>query len=157
MLLQGTEDLPDGPIDLHDHIAVEPLLRLALELVRNVQRHVRHAVRYVQEKRPGLVLLDERDRPLGVPGGQPGLVGVVGDGLFPLDQWQRRVAARGRGGMLGPHVIGIGQAEVVIEAVAGGQEPGMVAQVPLAVDGGGVTALLDHLGDGRFVVVDAMF
>ena len=53
-------------------------------------------------------------------------------------------------GWLRPHVVGVGQAEVLVEAVPRGQELRVIAQVPLAEDGRGVAALLEHLGDASF-------
>ena len=55
---EPVEDLPDRPVDLHDHVAVQPARALALELVRHEQRHVRHRVRHVEEER--LVLVARR-------------------------------------------------------------------------------------------------
>ena len=49
--------------------------------------------------------------------------------------------------MVRPHVVGVGQAEVVVEAVPRRQELRVMAEVPLAEDGGGVAARLEHLGD----------
>ena len=73
--LQRREDLADRPVDLHDHVAEQARAGLALELVGDEQRHVRHGVRQVEEERPVLVLLDELHGPLGVPGRQLRLVG----------------------------------------------------------------------------------
>ena len=60
-------------------------------------------------------------------------------------------------GMKGPHVVRVGQAEVLVEAVPRGQELRMVAQMPLAEDRRGIAALLDQFGQRHFVVADADF
>ena len=48
---QRRQDLPDRPVDLLDHVAVEAALRLAFEFVGDVQRHVRHVVGHVEKER----------------------------------------------------------------------------------------------------------
>jgi hypothetical protein len=151
---ERAQDLADGPVDLHDHVAEEALLRFALEFVRNVQRDVTHRVRHIEEEGLVLVLLDEADGPLRVPGRQLRLVGVDGDGPVALHQRQIGIVLRGFG-VLGPHVVRIGQAEVFVEAVVRRQELRQVAKVPFAITGGRVTERLDHLGDGHFAIADA--
>ena len=80
--------------------------------------------------------------------------GIQFDDFLTLDQRQWRVALAVCG-VKGPHVVGVRQAEVVVEAVPGRQEFRAIAQVPLAVDGGGVVAALEDLGDQGLVGVDA--
>ncbi len=63
---RAAEDLARAPVDLLDRIAVEAALRRAAKLLAHRQRHVRHRVRDVEEKRPFLVALDEAHRALGV-------------------------------------------------------------------------------------------
>ena len=86
--------------------------------------------------------------------------------LIPFDQWQRwkpRFLARRVGrsvhvlGMLGPHVVGIGQPKILVEAVLERQEFGMVSQVPLAEDGRRVSLLSAEFSQGHFVGVNAHF
>ena len=68
---------------------------------------------------------------------------------------QRQIAEPIAGrGVQRPHVVGIWQAEVLVEAVIGGQELGMVAQVPLAEAGRGVALRLDHLRQGCLAGAD---
>ena len=57
--------------------------------------------------------------------------------------------------MLRPHVVRVRQAEVLVEAVPRRQELRVVAEVPLAEDGGRVALRLEHFGDRHLVVVDA--
>ena len=54
------------------------------------------------------------------------------------------------------HVVRIRQAEVVVEAVIVGEELGLVAEVPLADDPGGVAALLEDFRNRDFVRMDAL-
>ena len=51
------------------------------------------------------------------------------------------------------HVVAVRNAEVRVEAMPGGQEFRLVAQVPLADDGGGVTRGAQQFGDGELVRV----
>ncbi len=47
VLLQGVEDLAHRPVDLLDHVAVEPALGFAAKLVAHVERdvgHIRHDI-----------------------------------------------------------------------------------------------------------------
>ena len=157
VLVERLEDLADGPVDLHDHVAVEPGLRLPLELVADEQRDVRHRVGDVQEERLVLVRPDELHRPLGVLRGELRLVlglHVRVGGRLVLDERQRRVAL-GPLGVVRPHVVGVRQAEVRVEPVAGRQEPRVVAEVPLAHHAGGVALRLEELREGRLGVADA--
>ena len=90
-------DLARAPVDFLTRIAIEAALGLAAEFVAHTQRHMRHRVRHIQEKRLGLVLLDEFDRPLGVPGRE--LIHVVRrdailDRSVAINQRQRRKNAR---------------------------------------------------------------
>ena len=57
--------------------------------------------------------------------------------------------------MVGPHVVGVGQAEVLVEAMLHGKEFLEVAQVPLSVAGGGVALLFADLRNRHFVRIDS--
>ena len=59
--------------------------------------------------------------------------------------------------MVGPHVVGVRQPEIAIEAVARRQESRIVAQVPFAKDGRGIAAGLQNLRQQHFVFVDSDF
>ena len=65
-LPQRLQDLPDRPIEFHDDVAVQALLGFPLETIGDVQRHMRHRMGEIQEKRPILVLLDELHGPFRV-------------------------------------------------------------------------------------------
>ncbi len=125
-----------------------------------------HRVRHVQEEGPVLVLLDEAHGPLGVPRRQLRLVRVVRDDAVALDQRQLGIGRRILG-VPGPHVVRIGQPEVLVEAVVRRQELRMMAEMPLAVAGRRVAERLgvpnasfrvggplEHPGDGRLAVTD---
>jgi hypothetical protein len=69
------------------------------------------------------------------------------DNFLAFDQGQIREL---EGRVPRPHVIGIRQAEVVVEAMSSGQEFDLMTQVPLAVDGRRVATGLEHVGNGLF-------
>ncbi len=158
---EGVHDLADGPIDFFNDIAVKAAPGFAAEFVAHVKRDVGHVVSEVEEERAVFVRVDEFDRVLGVPGGELVLifvrdvgdddfvvfehaeVGIVTFTVFSINDW--------------PHVVGIREAEVFIEAVPQGEELRGIAEMPFAEDGGGIATLFDELGEGHFVVADADF
>ena len=134
---------PTRAVDLLDHVAIEALPRLAPVPITDVERHVRHRVREVEEEGPILVAIDERHGALGVKAGQPGLVfgrDVGIDDLVPLDQGKGGIGAGLRLGVGRPHVVGVGETEVFVEPMVDRQEPGMMAEVPLAGHAGGISS-----------------
>ena len=125
-----------------------------------------HTVGHVQEEGTVRIAADEADSMLGVLGGQLLLI-LAGDlridDPVPLYQGQVRPALDalfhgqvGHTRMIRPHVIGIGQAKVLIKTMLQGQELGMMSQMPLAVDGRGIALLFAHLGQCHLLCVDAM-
>src|SRR6185369_1187691 len=109
----------------------------------------RKVMRQIKEKWPVFVLLDELNRSLGVLGREFFLIGVGHvriDRLLAFDQRQRRVTCRSTPRMLGPHVVGIWQSKILIEAVPRRQKLRMMPEVPLAGHAGGVALLLYDLG-----------
>ena len=156
VVLERAEDLADGLVDLDDHVAVEAPAGLARELVGDEERDVRHVRGEVEEERPVLVAADERHGPLGVRRGQPALVfgGDVGvDDAIALEERQGGIG-RGRLGMARPHVVGVGEAEVLVEPVVGRELRRPAAEVPLAGHAGGVALPLEQFGERRLVVVE---
>ncbi len=154
---QGIENLSHGPVDLHDDVAKQTSLTAPLELVGYVERDMDHAVRQVQQEGPIPVSLDEIHGALGVLGREQSLVfprdlGI--DDLVALDQGQIGKPIPG-GGVLGPHVIGIGEAVVLVEAILQRQELGMVAQMPFPEAGRGITLASTQFPEGDFLLVDA--
>ena len=57
--------------------------------------------------------------------------------------------------MVGPHVVRVGQAEVIVEPVLHGKELLEVPEVPFPVAGGSVSLLLADLGDRDLLRVNA--
>jgi hypothetical protein len=56
-----------------------------------------------------------------------------------------------------PHIVGVGEAEVFVEAMAQREKLGRVAKMPFAKNGGSVAALFDELGESHFVVANPDF
>ena len=113
-------------------------------------------------------MLDEFDGVFGVPGRELVLVfvGDVGNDDFVAVEHAEvgitvALSISGREiheiGVERPHVVGVGQAEVFVEAVVQREELRRIAEVPFAEDGGGVAALFDQFGEGHFVGADADF
>ncbi len=166
--LEGCEDFADGPIDLLHHVAEQAALGLAGELFTHVQRHVDHRVRDVEEERLVVVTVDEVDGVFRVPGGELALF-LRRDfrdlDLPAVEERQAGIArlairlAGVRGQVIGmerPHVIRVRQAEILVEAMPRRQELREMPKMPLAEDGGCVSARLEQLGDRRFAVRDAV-
>ena len=99
----------------------------------------------------GLVLVatDEVDGLLGVELDHAALtlsVHQLGDLLIPQEGDDRDLGV----GALLEHVIGVRDAQVVVETLPGGQEFRLVAQVPLADHLGGIAFFLKSLGYSYF-------
>ena len=84
------------------------------------------------------------------------LVGHQSDYLLAFNQRQRRVVLR-VSRVVWPHVVRVGEAEILVKPMALGEELPRVAEVPLAENRGRVSASLEHLRDGLFLVADAHF
>ncbi len=118
----------------------------------------------VEEERLVLVAFDERDGAFGVAGGELALIGGGDLGVdHPVIFYQRQVGVGvlvprfvDVGGMERPHVVRVGQAEVFIEAVAGGEELRVMAEVPFADGGGGVALGAEQFAEGEFAIGDAV-
>ncbi len=95
-----------------------------------------------------------------IPIGQRGLVGL--DFTDRLIAHQRQgvnvvpaIAQHATAFAVDAHVIAEWEAEIVIEAVRGGQERRLIAEVPLADEHGGVVGLLQVRGNGDLVRMQA--
>ncbi len=55
------------------------------------------------------------------------------------------------GRVIGPHIIAVRQAKILIEPVPGRKKFGMMPQVPLAIAGSRVTERLEHFGNRHFL------
>ena len=81
--------------------------------------------------------------------------GLVGQGAFPVvSESEYGVGGNGVVG-IDPHIIAVGDAEVGIEAMGGGQGIGLISEVPLADGRGGVVRRLEDFGEGHFFVGEA--
>ena len=115
----GKWHLGDAPVQLHHHVAVKPLFAFALEFVRDGQRHVRHRVGQIEEEGALPVLADELHAPLGVVRGERGLVEVVAQYLVAF---VGRQVGELPFGVVGPHVVRVGQSVPLVEPVLQRQE-----------------------------------
>ena len=154
--IERGEHRADRRIDLGEHVAIKSAGRRAPERLACEERDVRHRMGEVEEERPAIVgrggPLDERDGALGVARRERRLilgrhVGI--DDAIPLDERQRRKRPRLRLRVVRPHVVGIRQPEVLVEAVPRGQERGMMAEVPLADRRRAVAAVAKEFGERR--------
>ena len=122
-----------------------------------------HRVGQVEKERAAILRRtsppEEVDRPLGIPLGQRGLIlgadfGV--DDRFIFKEWQRRIGPRFGCGMVGPHVVGVGQPEILVKPMPSGQKVWVVAQVPLANHAGAVAAGGEQFSQRRLVSREAV-
>ena len=137
--VDGVEDLADGPIEFGDDVAEEAAFRRSGEAFADIERHVRLGVGDVEEEGLLAMAVDEIDGTGREPGRHHALVVLVGDAeaLVPFVERQRGKVFRG--GMLRPHVVRVGDAEVFIKALLEREKLLMIAKVPFAEGGCGVT------------------
>lgn len=158
------DDPPDGPVDFHQDIGEEAFAAAILKAAAGEEWHVDHGVRQVEEERLISAAIDEGGGFLGAESGEFGLIGGgncgIDDGVI-FDQRQVRPAFQSffhrqlsYFRMEGPHVVAVGQTEVLIEAVLERQEGEMVSEVPFAEAGGGVVFLSADFRECGFVRVD---
>ncbi len=86
--------------------------------------------------------------------GERRLIRLFLDHLLVAPQRQRREAVFAPG--LPTHVVAVGQSEVAVESVTGGQELGLVAQVPFANQLGGIALPLEKRGDRLLLRVQSL-
>ena len=134
-VVQRLEQFAHRPVNFLDPVAVESIARLATKSLGRHQGKVHGGVWQVQEEGPGLVGVDELHRLLGVlPGDGRVFLDAGGENFQIPDKWQRHVLA--------VHVVAVGDAKVMIEALISGHEIGVIAQMPFADAHGGVALLL---------------
>ena len=115
-------------------------------------------MREIEEERLTAMLPDEALRFFRVAFGQRLLLDGTLDDLAVAEQRHRpvlgariaRQVAAGSNTFGEAHVVRVGQAEVLVEALAVGQERGQVAEVPLADDHRLVAACFEQLRDRDF-------
>ncbi len=90
---------------LSEDVGVQPPAGDAVVSLRDVQRHVGHAVGDVEKEGLVAVVRDELDGPAGGPLGQTPLIGIAGDDGGAVDQGQ---VGKAMGRMPRPHVVGVG-------------------------------------------------
>ena len=146
---ERVEHLTDAPVDFLDPIAEATVLGFAGESRAGVDRRVDRVMGEIEVEGLVLVTSDEVDGLLGVDFDQAGLgvpVHQFDDLLIPQEGHDRDF----RVGRLLEHVVRIGDAQIVVEALAGRQEFGLVAQVPLSDHLGGITFFLKSLCYSNF-------
>ena len=156
-LLHRAPDFANAPVDLHHHVAKQALLALSLELIRHGQRDVRHAMRQIEEEGFVLVPLDEVDGTGGVVRREATLVGIIARHLVAVvgrEIGEIEYFALLR--MMGPHIVGIGQAIILVEAVLQREELALAPEVPFAKDRRRIALLLQELAHRHLVGMDAI-
>ena len=135
---QRVEHLADTPIDFLDPIAEATVLGFAGESRAGIDGRVDRVVGVVEVKGLVLVATDEVDGLLGVELDHAALtlsVHQLGDLLIPEEGDHRDLSL----GALLEHVIGVGDAQVVVETLPSGQEFRLIPQVPFADHLGGIS------------------
>lgn len=127
--------------------------RPAVESLTREQRDMRHGVRQIQKEWFLLMLLDEVHRPLGVAAGELMLVRHQLGNLVSLDERKRRIVAGLCRGVERPHVVAVGEPEILIEALVDGQELRRTSEMPFAEHPGGVALSLQQLGERHLIGV----
>ena len=132
--LQFGEQRTNRLVQLFDHVSVKAALRAALELIRSEDRHMRHHVGQVEEERAVLVSFDEIDASGREAGRERRLVRVEFGDLLAVEQRERRHLRRQRR-MVFRVIVGVGQAEEFVEALARRRKLRDRPEVPLAEAG----------------------
>ena len=123
---------------------------------RHHGRRVHRGMRDVGEERLVLVAFDEVDGRIGDRIRDDGLacrVRDVSDGLVLLHPGQRWVLSSGVS--LHPHVVGVRDAFVFIEALGERHELRLIAEMPLAETAGGVTRFLQDFRNGDLAGIES--
>ena len=167
-------DASDLGIDVFDDVGVGVERIGVADFIGNVEGDVGHGVGEVEEEGLLFVSLDELEGFVGVATSDGPLIdgdfddflilherslpfGEGGFGFFP-ECIHAVGAALGFvlvGGMI--HIVGVWDAEVGTESVAGGEGFGVVAEVPFSEAGGGVSLAFEMVGDGVFGGIEAVF
>ena len=157
-LPQRAENLADGPIDLLDHVAVDPVLRFPAEGLAGVMRTVRHDVRQVHEERFVLVGFDELDGLGGeIPGKLPLVRRQLDNRLVPKQrQVHTAVAALTLPRALPLHVVAVGDAVIVVKPLAVRHELRLIPNVPFPNARRAIALPFEQFGDRGFRWIQAL-
>lgn len=164
-LAEEVDEAADFVVDVFDDIGVGVGGIGVADVIGHIERNVRHGVGEVEEEGLVLVGLDEVHGLLGVATGDGALVNgefddffVLHEGRFPLGESGLGIGPKfvhsGRSTLGFPfvvrviHVVGVGNAEVGIEAVLLREGFGVMAEVPFSEAGGGVALSFEVIGDG---------
>ena len=169
---QSGDEAADLGIDVLDDIDVGIFGILVLNFIRDVEGDVGHGVWKIEEEWFffGGAVCDELDGFVGIAAGDGALVNGDFDDLFilyergiPFGESAFRIVPEGVHALvttLGSalivgvvHVVGVGNAVILIEAIGGGEDFGEMAKMPLADAGGGVTVGGEVVGEGVFIGV----
>jgi len=140
-------------VNFFDGVTVEAVGTFAAEFFARIEWVVDHGVRQVEEERPVSVFVYEFDGFFGVAFCEGVLDSGGFDDFFVSHEGQRWIA----GFFSYAHVVAIWDAEVVVEAPAGGEEGRLVAKVPFSDAAGGVAPSFQDFGNCDFVGVEALF
>ena len=114
-----------------------------------MQWHMRHGIGQIAEKRPFFVFFDKRNGPLGIPPGQGALVRVKLQRVVAVEQ--RDIGMHRR-----DHVVGVGEAQVFVEAILQGEIVLFgCAQVPFAEGARSVSHFFQPFRQRDFIGVDS--
>jgi hypothetical protein len=109
-------------------------------------------VRQVEKERAVFVFVYESNRFFGVAFCESILVGWGFDDFFILHEWQRGIS----GLSSGAHVVAVRDTEIVVEAMAGWEERGLVTKVPFSDAACCVALFFQDFCNGDFVWVEAL-
>ena len=121
-----------------------------------MKRGVGNGVREVDEEGLVFVLLDELNGALGEALGEEVGIGFHFDDFFILEKREEGELVVVLTRVKGVDVVAVGDAEKFIEALSGGEEFRLVAEVPFAEHSGFVSDGFEDFGDGDFVGVESL-
>src|SRR6185295_7487718 len=128
--LQRTQYFSHAPIQLFDHVAIEPTRGLSLKPLGCVQRDVRHVVREIEKERLRLRAFNETDGLFCVAPRQRILIRGFFDDLIVSHERRRS------------HVVAVRDSKIVIKAVIDRAMRLHIPEMPLANASGRVASIL---------------
>src|SRR5438105_1546737 len=127
---------------------------MALKSPPGMDRNVRHGMGHVEKKWPPLVLPNKTHRALGITARELGLVRHRFNHPLSLKPWQRRIGLP-PGRIARPHIVRVGQTEVLVKTVPGREELRRISKMPLAKSGGGVPLAFQNFGQSDLIRMNA--